>query len=385
MAAMAAMACATPALADDETEKIGIAAALGLTAADGKTTLGDGAGAIEAALLGSDAINQAGAIIAALAHNKVGTGNVLLVTRSEAINAAAYHAVQKRIDALTTYAKAKTCPSALTPGEIKTAEKAAERPLAPSSVVKTPEGKVVVPALADILPALASSTSFAAVTLSIEDRALLSSILMNRSARLTTDSNVQLPAWHAATLKPDMSGANPTFILPSEVQGNPGSSAILVQYNAMLTEADRLRPCTGRDETAKATVSTIDGYAQSLNAVTDKAPVPPLLQAVQQEPLFTGGAPKILRVTIEQAGGTTRTSSSLWFTLGVPGSATVSAGLLVSFRLIDTATGQPSMAGIVRCAAPYSSMRSVERFARAAAKENGTDAPRKATCSYIAS
>jgi|GEM_PF-2826593 len=61
--ALALVTATSPARADDDT-KTGVLAALGLSAASGKTTAPSGVGAIEAGILSSDAYNQAGAIIA---------------------------------------------------------------------------------------------------------------------------------------------------------------------------------------------------------------------------------------------------------------------------------------------------------------------------------
>ena len=233
-------------------------------------------------------------------------------------------------------------------------------------------------------PVSKASASFGAIAVKVEERALLSSILLNRKVGLTNPAAPYLPArWQTPAW--GRSAKSPTYLLPSEIQGNPAGSQILADYNELLAKADRLRHCTARDEKAKAAVSAIDAYAVAINSVSDKAPVAPLALAIQQESLFSNGAPKILRVSVEQSGGTSRTSSGIWYTLGFPGAATVSAGLLVSFRLIDTSTGKTEMSGIVRCAVPYASLRSIKHFAKPELKtgEQGVP-PRKATCSYIA-
>lgn len=386
------LACAAPgALADDDTEKVGLAAALGLTAADGKTTLGEGAGAIEAALLETDAINHAGAIIAALAQTKR-TGNILLVTKGEAINAAAYAAIKRRIAALTGYMANTPCPPPPAPaGTNKKDDKSSLKPSSTDASADVQEDSKTRTGLsvADIVPALATSTSFSSIALTVEDRAILSAILLNRNAMLKSGATPSIPArWQAAdlTARADSDVAsNITFIIPSELQGDPANSQILNAYNNMLKEADSKRYCSGRDEKVKAAISAVEAYAQSLNAVADKAPVAPLSLAIQQEKLYQTSAPKILRVSVEQSGGTSRTSSGIWYTLGFPGAATVSAGLLVSFRLIDTSTGKTEMSGIVRCAVPYASLRSIKHFAKPELEtgEQGVP-PRKASCSYIA-
>ncbi|KKW90177.1 hypothetical protein YP76_22370 [Sphingobium chungbukense] len=406
---MTCLVAANPALAaddSDDVEKIGIAAALGITAADGKTTLGTGAGAIEAALLESDAINRAGATIVALTRSRIGTNGVLLLTRSETINSAAYYATKTRLEAVHAYVTGiKETHMCKDPKKADGAKKddgdQEKKDKIKGLYVGTLDNKVVNLSVGDIIPAVATSTSFASIPLVVEDRALLAAILLNQRATLdgvptkkdgaaetrAVENSAGLAKWKAA----DIFGNASTGLalqIPSEAQGDPANSGILKSYNGMLSDADALRHCA-EDTKVKAAVAAVDAYALALNAVTDKAPVAPLALAVQQEKLYdpdkdaTLKAPMTLRISVEQSGGTSRTRSGLLYTLGVPGAALVSAGLLVSFRLIDTAKGSTEIAGIVRCAIPPAKMGSIKRFARANDPTSGRTPP-TATCSYIA-
>ncbi|MCJ2182723.1 hypothetical protein MTR62_08470 [Novosphingobium sp. 1949] len=369
----------------DEVEKVGIAAAFGLTAADGKTALGAGAGAIEAALLETDAINQAGAIIAALVKDHGATANILLLTSSETVNAATYFAVKRRLEAVSEFvASTKMCKDPAAKADIPGGDDKFAALL--GKKLKLPGGTIVSPSVADIIPAVATSTSFAPVSLSVEDRALTGAILLNKGAKLKVSAKasdrVGPVRWQSATFGPSETQAV-AFRLPAEMQGDPRASALLQSYDRMLRGADALRHCA-EDAKAKAAVSAADALAVSLNAVTDKAPVAPLALAVQQEGLYDSGGVKILRVSIEQSGGTSRTRSGLIYTFGVPGAAVVSAGLVVSFRLIDTAAGITSLAGVVRCGVAPRKMGSVARFAQAEVVEGKEDSSvSKATCSYL--
>ena len=62
-----------------------------------------------------------------------------------------------------------------------------------------------------------------------------------------------------------------------------------------------------------------------------------------------GSLPLILRTTIEQQGGTSITRSGILYTLGFPGAAQISAGLIASYRLVEPDTGQAKAAGFVLC------------------------------------
>lgn len=406
IATIVALSCGTTVFAADEEsdiEKIGVAAALGLSAADGKTSLGTGAGAVEAALLESDAINQAGAIIVALARRGGATSDTLLLTRSETINTAAYVALRQRLAAVEDYVSRVQCPSRAKKDDAFSerlkqmlAEGDGEGGHKGRFSLRTTDGKLVKLSVGDIVPAVATSTSFAAINLPVEDRAILTAILINRTASLRQSSGTAQPSGGLAPAATPFEPATWTKVewgapggslglkLPAEVQGDPENSDLLDEYNAMLEAADRLRHCTD-DSKAKAAVATADAFAQSITAVTDKAPVAPLSLAVQQESLYTSGAPNILRIAVETSGGTSRTRSGLIYTFGAPGAAVVSAGLVVSFRLIDTEVGVTKYSGVVRCAVRPANMGAIERFARADEVGYGTKLQKqKATCSYIA-
>ena len=84
----------------------------------------------------------------------------------------------------------------------------------------------------------------------------------------------------------------------------------------------------------------------------------------------------LLRVALEQAGGTAITQASIIYTLGLPGASVVSASVIVSFRQVGPVAGTTVSTGIVRCAVPQM------RFQRLHAVILG-NADRTA-CSYIA-
>jgi len=93
---------AVPAYADD-TAKTGIAAGLGLSAASGKTTLGDGAGAIEASLLDSDSMLQAGRAVRQIADNartRYRNRQVLILDKDDQIDFSTALWVVKRMEDL---------------------------------------------------------------------------------------------------------------------------------------------------------------------------------------------------------------------------------------------------------------------------------------------
>lgn len=110
LAVASLVSMSNPALAEDDTAKTGLIAALGIEAASGKTTIAGGAGAIEAGLLSSDAMLRAGAIIASITNEAAGGGNVLVVSRDQQVSLAMVRVVQDRIQAVRDLLARTPCP-----------------------------------------------------------------------------------------------------------------------------------------------------------------------------------------------------------------------------------------------------------------------------------
>jgi hypothetical protein len=72
-----------------------------------------------------------------------------------------------------------------------------------------------------------------------------------------------------------------------------------------------------------------------------------------------GKAPVILRVSVDQAGGTTISRTGVLYALGLPNAATVGAGLITSFCLVEPGGGAIVRQGVVRCAVHQTNIRRV--------------------------
>jgi hypothetical protein len=349
-------AAATPAAAQDTAEKIGIAAALGLTAGTGKTTLGDNAGSIEAALLNTDAMDQAGRIIAGVVRGKT-AGKVLVVGRTDSVDLITGPLLSRRMTSLT---------SAL--DHVKVCVKEKELPAPGSANYNLVDGgasKNVKVQLSDITAALATDVTVATIKLNVDDRMLIQSIALNRlapsmlppaprwelfklpttTAEETTNSKM-LATDHGSGINQPAEEKASDFVVPAEVTAR-AIGATLDGYQTLLNAADKRRYCSS-DE-AKAAVIAADAFVDSINTAPEGGGATPLGRAIQAEAF--GDAPLILRVVAEEAGGTSIVSANIWYTLGFPDSATVSAGLIASFRLVDPTNGSTIVAGVVRCAA----------------------------------
>jgi hypothetical protein len=360
-----------------DAEQTGILAFLGLTAADGKTELGDGAGSIEASLLNADAVNHAGAVIAGLVNSRLANrSNVLVLTHGDTVNLTTLRIIRARLTHFTQRFLTFQCRRRPRPTRIPEANL---NGLLEMSGHFTP---------ADAIGALAVSTSYAAVEAPVDERLLINSLIVNGGLRLQFDNRPRTRP--ASWLRPEWDdrtgGGRVRFVVPTELQANP-ESGLFQQYLALVRRADELRPCGAADADLKAAVDDFASYATALNASEDNAPS--LLAVASQLDVAApgGAAASILRVAVEQSGGTTATRSSIWYTLGFPGAATVGSGLLISFRLIDADSGESTFAGVVRCATRRQNIRSIARIVQGETVQewSARSAHRPDTgCTYIA-
>lgn len=360
------LAASSPALAADDTEEVGLLAALGLSGADGKTTLGAGAGAIEASLLNSDSVNEAGAIVAGLVNNELGSSpneRVLVLTSAEIVNLANLRMMRSRLRQLSQHVAGLRCQT----GTIKLNVQM-------ESVLS---GLPTTVTLADVAGLLATSTTYAAVTITVSDRLLLNSLLLNAPLSVQSDQDDGGPAtWQVPRWDRNAPGRHAVFVIPTESQGSEDSS-LYRDYHTLLNHLGPLRACPDKSD-VKAALAIIDPYLTSLNAVSADNQVSALARAMQLDTaISTERATTILRLAVEAQGGTTATRSSIWYTLGFPGAATVSSGMLISFRLINPVNGETRLAGMVRCAERPRNIRSVARIAH----EGTVPGPR---CTFVA-
>ncbi len=321
-------------------------------------------------------------MIAALATKKAEGRDVLVLSSAEQVNLMGARVVRGRIQAIGNSLRAIPNPG---PPDCMSTGISKSAPGAPESRFRAELGAPDVGAF------LATDTTYASVPLSLDDRMLIAAIGISGGAMemsgATKERNGRAD-WQTAT--EGTSAAKPaTFLIPSEVVYVPEKSVILREYLAMMALADTLRHC--KTDQAKAAVALADAYSKELTTPGEKTGVSPLGSAVQASAALNrtteaDRVPYILRVTVEKAGGTAITRGNIWYTLGFPGAATVSSGLLTSYRLVDPSTGITHSAGFVRCVIPPVRMGNVHLVVNKEAQNYfNKDSKRGETyCSYIA-
>jgi len=346
LAAVSVVVAATPCQADDTTT--GVLAGLGLTAATGKTTLGDGAGGIEASVLGSDAFLQAGAVIAAIVNGETakdqanGRRRVLLLAHDDAVNLNQPDVVLQQIASVKRLYEAIHCP--LIP---KPSKDGSQNQMVELRTILKPS---------DVVGAAVTDTAISALKLTADDRMLISSVILNQASidglKVADWAMPKLPDPKHPTPVPlsvaHQRSASTIYVLPADLVEAPLSGKVLDAYNELLGLEQKVGCATAE---ATAAVKATDALITSLNTNADKGIVTPLVSAIQNEAIRSNDA-WLLRVAIEQVGGTSITHSGVIYTLGFPGAVTVSSGLLVTFRLTDPSSGEIKAMGMVRCALP---------------------------------
>lgn len=359
MTALSAAAIATPAVADDTTDT-GLLTALGITAATGKTSLGDDAGAIEAALYSGDAFQNAGAMIAQLVGARRSGRPVLILARGETVDLLTPKILSDEVGRLTALVEVVCAPPKPTGGKKGGGPKSLINPYSADLGETAPEAATEAAAgphlrIADLVGAASTDTAIGGLTLTVDDRALINAVLMNGPGL-----GGGWTAWSPGqrlTAPSARGAAQSAFFLPGEAAGMPiGSDGLYKDYQKLVATMSAKRPVCAATDAGKAAIGSADSFVTGLNS-SDKGPAP-LAVAIAAD-AFRALNPLILRLTVEQSGGTSMTRSGLLYTLGLPNAATVGAGLLASYRLLDPSFGTLISVGVVRCAVRQTNIKRV--------------------------
>jgi hypothetical protein len=326
----------------------GIAAGLGLTAASGKTTVSSGGGAMEASLLASDAVLAAGEAIRHRADKQaVANGKAILVLgRTDAFDLGSSRWMFDRMHDLDNEVLAITA-DVCTKAPAKADQGAQDRV---EALIGWP-----TPSFADVTAALATDVTINPITISEDDRMLMTAVASPRAQWRQLSDESALPTQVAPTHQ---------FVIPGEIADAAASGPFYGRYRTLLQHADALTARGCVSDQAKGALSDVSDFVKAVGASSSKAQ-PPLVAAAE---LYTAAQldpdtqPLVLRVAIEQIGGSAITKANIWYELGIlQDPATVSAGVLASFRLVDPSNGKVLASGLVRCVSKPTSFDKVEK------------------------
>lgn len=307
------------ALAEDEKD-LAILAGLGLTAAEGKTKLGNDGGSLEAMLLMSSLLDTYGQTVRTNTAG-VPTGAIIIVaSESEKIDLRAKQIFDVRMDLIANRL------SVLTPQFV-------QQNCAPSKPVKplTPSGggseasldgstTGVVTAL---LGALRTDTDITGVKADVADFLLINAIT---SVRPTNTEWLSL--------------ADRQFGDPSLLEG----------LNNHVGRIDNLLVSCKEKKDIVASLNELKALADGLIApgkdnsasILEQAV---LLSGIDRDKLY------VLRIGGTKSGGSLVNRTNIWTTLGFNGT-TIRGGLVSGWRLVKALDGTVAGSGIIRCATP---------------------------------
>jgi hypothetical protein len=288
--------------------------ALNLPTAEGKVTVADTAGKMEATILSATAMQAAAKAIATANPKRT---KIIVLSDAETADFSLPETLGLEMDTLTDAAVGYVCP-----GQPRAATMMAVPPLA------------VAGALIDVLKV---DTEVRGLTLETDSGALAHAVAGELKSAAYIPSESTLPAGFAASP------------IVAKWKLLSGERARLAKCRSDLLAADN-KPEVA---TVDAILARIDAFAARATASTNGAS--PLVRAAALQAL-AADKPVVLRVT----GGTMIRRTSLWTAFGALG-VRVTGGLLASYRYVDPANGQVLADGLLICRTELARLSVVQR------------------------
>lgn len=293
--------------------------ALGLPSYEGKTTLKDGAGAIEGLILATDALFEAAALIAEAAGlvNRPESGPhegpfLILAGADEQIDFGLATSMRIEMDAFAEIFG----------------------PLAPAKPVQPT-------AMATLGTSVAAIGAIAG--------------LLRTDTEISGQSFAELSHRTLATATAGKLGRR--AILPSAAIGPVAGSELVAALMQLIALRDAIAATKGADPGVATIIARFDDFYTRVMTADGTGQVP-LAKAARLEQ-FLGENPLVLRVFVEKAGGSLTTRRNLWTFFSDPVKA--SAGLVASYTITDPSTGRVLAADVLNCRTGEASLGEIQR------------------------
>jgi hypothetical protein len=291
-------------------------------AGDGKVTLGEGAGQLEAWLLSSEAIQDAAGLIA----GAVGTDrSVLLLSGDETVDFQLLISLNEEIDDIARELR-RAKDSAGTCGKTAGGPKLNFAPIIP-----------MIGALGSVLQ---SSTEIRGINVDAKDRILLTAVARKLGAKAILPTAAAYPDSAETPLAVKLSNLSQSRAEAEKLKGCLPA--------AKKSEIAALASVITRHDTFRTAISTAN--AQGRVRLADAF----ALQAIYTD------TPRVVRLRLEKAGGTLLTRKSVWTALGFPAVA-VTGGVVATFIETDPTNGSVVTAGLITCRTGLKGLRAVHR------------------------
>lgn len=352
-----ALACSMPAFGQDmaggdggdDTETATLLAYLGLTAASGENTVGEGAGGIEGHMLAAAMAMKAAKLVVT---QSAASGPVVLLNGTETLSLGDAYQARRQLAYLedetlrflrqVAQTRCRLPDSPLTPqaftGEFESLK----------SFTESAEPKKFTFQPSDGLGLARTSSSFTPVSVTLGAQLFKNAILAFPPQTIVVDQ------------KDPSKNIEGTWIIPSELSQPTGGNGLIDKFNSLrktlVPYADG--ECDKVDEAIKKSAKTLLDRVDGL--VASKEGAPSLLdRAAQAESILSAGKDlKVLRVDVDRAGGTLVNTSNVFTTLGFPG-VTIRGGMVVTYRLTNPTNGQTLSSGIINCRVPKKLLKTI--------------------------
>lgn len=353
--ALLALAVAQPVMAQDDdnsgdgdndtTETVLLLSALGLTAPDGNTELGEGAGQLESHMILAQTLDTFGSTLTTELLNSDEVNNndkVILWAGDGRFSLGMLALVESRLAVLgqRIFDAGELCPPPASDGDGPVGIKGVDGDGDSDGGTRIDlSGTGIARTLVDLLR---SDTEFSGVTLDPSEELVVNAVASADGLR---------------------------YVIPSDVAYQDNSS-ILAAYTAQAERVSELaqKPCAKVDKSPeKAFVTLMQSSLAALSNPGKDGAASMLEQAIMMEPLRPDhhGAPiKVLRLNVEMAGGTIEQRSNIWTTLGLYSGVRISGGMVGSYRMTDGMDGSVITSGVFYCTAPIRSFGDANRAPR---------------------
>ncbi|MEE4338681.1 hypothetical protein [Erythrobacter sp.] len=345
--------------ASSDAETTALLAYLGLSAASGTTSVNEGAGSSEAYLLTTILLDRAAGEM--LGHFTDGR-RYLVVAEKDKVDLSVHSRVEARLgrllDAALTFARSdenvRACRDGVS-GNAKGLMELGEMNLEENGA----KAAATELTAADIFGAVRVSTDISPIAVDL-DTSLLVTALTKRAAAARTSEPADLRVW-------------------TEIANSPQPSALASKLAAVENEIAALEAAGCKEVLPKeqfaeftADLAKIKAAAASFRKPASDGALSPIEAADRVAGALgdRGNEARILRLSVDKAGGTLLNNSSIWTSLGIPGT-TVRAALVVFYRSIVPDTGQIEKAGIIACNFPVRLLKHVTSAKITALKELG--------------
>jgi hypothetical protein len=315
--------------------------ALNLPNFEGNATLNQGAGAVEATMLTSRAVDRAAAMIV---DRLPAAGTFIVLAGDETLDFGRIGAIDAELNAINVVFE-----------QLETTVPHERQPQLDRRLRALPPVSAVIAAATAAAGLLRADTEVTAIDLpAISNRLFAAAV----AGRLGT--RAILPSAAIGTVEDDATGgaewANMSLL--QKLNG------LVERRRRMQAERDTIPVPNPKDPPVRhteltAAIARFDAFSARVTTA-DAAGAVPIVQAVRLQSLLRRN-PQVLRVYVDRAGGNLISRTNILTTLGFKDPVRVSGGMLASYVLTDPSTGSVAGGDMISCRTVHARLRSVQR------------------------